>query len=326
MNLVTHLLRLRGIGALFCLAVVWVVFGLAVDRFFNVGNMASIASQMTVLVLLSVGQMFALVVRGFDISVGSVAALASTVAALAVNQFGPIGLVAGLAVGTLVGLFNGVLIAMLRVQPIVTTLGTLIGARGIALLITDNGQVVPLAQPETVVWSAFGSWFGLAPVVWFTALFVALAWGLVKLTVPGRRIVMLGSNPDAASLVGLNATRIHVAAYALTGAFAGLAGLVILARAGAGLPTDGAGMELQSIASAVIGGTPLTGGVASVIGTVFGAAFIQSLASGLNISGLSPFAAEIAIGAVIIAASSAMSAPKLRRVLARMIPSKGRNI
>jgi ribose transport system permease protein len=114
---------------------------------------------------------------------------------------------------------------------------------------------------------------------------------------------MLGSNPEAARLVGVNAVRVHIAAYQICGLFAGLAGAIMMVRAGAGLPTDGAGLELQSIAAAVIGGTALSGGVAAVASVVSGAAFVQSLLTGLNLAGISPFSAEIAIGAVIIGAA-----------------------
>ncbi len=301
----------RSSVALVALVLVWCAFGLTVDRFFTLSNLVNVASQMTVLTLLAVGQMFALAVRGFDISVGAVAALSSTAAALAYNQVGAVGMVAGPIVGLLAGTFNGLLVGRLAVQPIVAALGTLIGARGIALLVTDGGQIVVLSDPGAVTWLAYGGWLGLAPLVWLSLGAALLVWLALDFTVWGRRLLMFGSNPEAAALVGIDAARVHVAAYQSTGLFAGLAGFVMLARAGAGLPTDGTGMELQSIASAVIGGTALTGGVASVLGTIVGAGFIQSLLSGLNLSGISPFAAEIAIGAAIIAASSVTLVPKL---------------
>lgn len=301
----------RSSVAVAALALAWCVFGLTLDRFFTPSSLVNIASQMTVLMLLAVGQMFALAVRGFDISVGAVAALSSTAAALAFNQVGGAGIIAGPLVGLLAGTFNGMLVARLDVQPIVATLGTMIGARGIGLLISDGGQIVVLSDPGAVTWLAYGRWLGLAPLVWLSLGTAVLVWLSLEYTVWGRRVLMFGSNPEAAALVGVNAGRVHVAAYQITGLFAGLAGLVMMTRAGAGLPTDGTGMELQSIASAVIGGTALTGGVASVLGTVVGAGFIQSLLSGLNLSGISPFSAEIVIGAAIIAASSVTLVPKL---------------
>ncbi|CAM5304982.1 L-arabinose transport system permease protein [Aquamicrobium terrae] len=306
-----RLLHGRATVAFAFLIGVWCVFGVINSRYLTLGNAASIALQMSVLVLLSTGQMFALMVRGFDISVGAVAALSSVVAALAWNQFGPIGLLAGVLTGLAAGTINGFLIARVEVQPIIATLGMLIGARGMSLLASDSGQVIPIVEPQAMLQLAYGKWFGMAPLAWLAIGSVVLAAGLIRFTLLGRRMLMLGSNPDAARLVGMNATGVHIAAYQMTGIFASLAGLAMLARAGSGLPTDGAGLELQSIASAVIGGTALAGGVASPLGTLVGSAFIQSLGSGLNMSGISPFTAEIAIGAVIIAASCVSVAPQL---------------
>lgn len=313
----------RALVALVFLVCVWAFFGFVNARFLTLGNAASIALQMSVLVLLSTGQMFALTVRGFDISVGAVAALSSVVAALAWNAVGPVGLLAGLLTGLAAGTINGALVAGIGVQPIVTTLGMMIGARGLSLLVSNSGQVIPLAESRSVLQLAYGNWFGLAPLAWFALAGVVFAACLIRFTLLGRRILMFGSNPDAARLVGMNSVRVHIAAYQLAGVFAGLAGLAMLTRAGAGLPTDGSGMELQSIASAVIGGTALSGGVASPFGTLAGAAFIQSLGSGLNMSGISPFTAEIAIGAVIIAASSVGVAPQLVSRLKKWARRKG---
>lgn len=317
------LLRERALVALVFLVGVWCIFGSINPRYLTTGNAASIALQMSVLVLLSVGQMFALTVRGFDISVGAVAALSSVVAALAWNAVGPAGLLAGVLTGLIAGTINGILIARVEVQPIVTTLGMMIGARGLSLLISDSGQVVPVTDAQTLLRFAYGSWLGLAPLAWLSLAGVVAAACFIRFTLPGRRILMFGSNPDAARLVGMNSVRIHIAAYQLAGIFASFAGLAMLARSGSGLPTDGAGMELQSIASAVIGGTALTGGVAAPFGTLLGAAFIQSLGSGLNMSGISPFTAEIAIGAVIIAASSVSVAPQLMTRLKKRVRRKG---
>jgi len=306
-----RLIHARAMAAIALLLGVWCIFGVINSRYFTLGNAASVALQMSVLVHLSIGQMFALVVRGFDISVGAVAALSSVVAALAWNELGPIGLIAGVLTGLAAGTVNGFLIARANVQPIVTTLGMLIGARGLSLLASGSGQAVLITEPQAMLQLAYGKWFGLAPLVWFTLGSVVLAACLIRFTLLGRRILMLGSNPDAAHLVGVNTMGVHIAAYQLTGIFAGLAGLAILARAGSGLPTEGSGMELQSIASAIIGGTSVGGGIASPLGALAGSAFIQSLGSGLNMSGISPFMTEIAIGATIIAASSASMAPRL---------------
>lgn len=295
----------RFVVAPVCLAGVALIFGLLSPRFFTLGNFSSVGGQVSVLGALALGQMFALTVRGFDISVGAVAACSGTLAALAINKVGVIGIVAAPLAGLVFGTINGVLIGRFAIQPIIATLGVMIGTKGFALLISDNGQAVALNDPSGLTDLAFTHWVGLPPVSWALVVLTLLCWFFIARTTAGRRILMLGSNPDAAFLIGIDTNRVHIAAYQLCGLFAGLAGTAMLVRAGAGLPTDGSGMELQSIAAAVIGGTALTGGIVFAPAVLCGALFVQALLTGLNILGLSPFSGEVAIGAVIIAAALA---------------------
>jgi ribose transport system permease protein len=278
------------------------VFATLSPNFLAVDNISNIITQSCILALFAVGQMFAIVTRGFDISVGSTAALASSVAALSTNAVPLPGLIAAPLVGLAVGSVNGLLIAKFRLQPIVVTLGALIGARSVALLVTEDGQAVVLDRADEVNGWAFDTVLGLPPAYWAALAVLACGAWILHRSLIGRQLLMLGSNPEAAALVGVNTARVERAAYQLCGLYAGLAGLLMTCRAGAGLPTEGSGMELQSIAAAVIGGTALTGGIANVLGVVLGAVFIQTLLTGLNLLGISPYAAEIAIGFVIIAA------------------------
>lgn len=301
----TALRLLRGqrfLVAPLCLLGAVLVFSATATEFLSLGNAGNVGSQMWVLALLAAGQMFAIVTRGFDISVGAVAALASTVAALAMNALGPVGLLAGPVAGLLCGTVTGFLIGYLRLQPIVATLGMMIGVRGIALLITGQGQVVPLHDADFAAWLAFDPAAGLPAANWVALACILLAGWIRGRSVLGRRLAMLGSNPEAAHLVGVDTARTQLRAYQLCGTFAGLAGVLLLLRAGTGLPTDGAGMELQSIAAALIGGTALSGGVARVFPVVLGAAFIQVVLTGLDLQGVSPFIAQIVVGVVIVVA------------------------
>jgi ribose transport system permease protein len=274
-------------------------------------NLASMAAQAMVLALLALGQSLALVTRGFDLSVGAIASLAGVAAAAGANLLGPVGLVAGPLVGLAAGLCNGVLIGPLGLQPVVATLGTLLGLRGISLLVTDGGQVLPLEDSALAAGLAFSPALLGLPVTFWGSVGIALAVGWVLTSsLPGRRLVMVGSDPAAAALVGVGRTRALLWAYGGCGMLAGCAGVAIALRAGGGLPTDGAGLELQSIAAALIGGTALTGGVVRAGAVVAGAAFIQILVSGLNLLGVSPFAAQVATGFVLIAAGILDAAAK----------------
>ncbi len=291
------------------------VFAGLAPGFVSPGNASSIGGQGWGLVLLAVGQMFAIATRGFDISVGAIAALAGTIAAMAANAFGLVGLLAAPLVGLACGTLNGWLVGRLGLQPIVATLGSLVALKGVALLVSDDGQAVPLVAAETTTSLAFDSVLGLPPLAWGALTCVVVAHFVLCHATLGRRILMLGSNPEAIGLVGADAGALQIRAYQLCGLFAGLAGALMTARAGAGLPTEGAGMELQAIAAAIIGGTALSGGVANAFAVAAGAFFIQVVLTGLNLSGVSPFLAQVAIGLVIL--GSGLMDAALRLFLSR---------
>lgn len=297
------------------------LFTVTAPGFLTPGNAANIAGQIWILGLLAVGQMFAIATRGFDISVGAVAALASTLGAMAANAYGLPALVVAAPVGLACGTVSGWLIGRAGFQPIVATLGMLLVVKGLALAISDDGQVVPLDDAGLAASLAFDSLAGLPPLGWAALACVGLAHLVIRHSAVGRRILMLGCNREAVALVGASPARVEMRAYQLCGLFAGLAGVLMAARAGAGLPTEGGGMELQSIAAAIIGGTALTGGRANVWAVLAGAAFVQVVLTGLNLSGVSPFLAQIAVGAVIIA--SGLMDAGLRSVLSLIRKPKG---
>jgi ribose transport system permease protein len=281
---------------------VWVVFGTASRPFLSLDNALNITGQFGALAIVALGEMLVIVTGGFDISVGAVAALASVAAALAATPLGPAGLVAAPLVGAACGAVNGALVGALGVQPIVTTLGMMLFARGAALLLSGGSQSVALPDGVDLSALGYGDLFGV-PIVFLAVLALGAATAfLARRLRLGRRLFMIGSNPISAALVGVRVPGMLIAAYALCGFAAGLAALVFLGRSGAGLATEGNGLELQAIAAAVIGGTALTGGVGAAPAVLLGAYFIQSLLNGLNLVGISPFVSELVLGAVIIIA------------------------
>ena len=185
--------ELRFVVAPVCLAAVALIFGILSPRFFTFGNFSSMGGQVSVLGALALGQMFALTVRGFDISVGAVAACSGTLAALAINKVGMIGIVAAPLAGLVFGTINGVLIGPFAIQPIIATLGVMVGTKGFALLISDNGQAVALNDPSGLTDLAYNHWLGLPPVSWALLALTLLCWFLIARTTAGRRILMLGS-------------------------------------------------------------------------------------------------------------------------------------
>lgn len=280
----------------------WAVLALMNPYFLTVANGLNIAGQFGILAIVALGELLVIVTGGFDLSVGSVAALATVVGARAVNALGPLGLPALALVGALCGAVNGVLIAHFRVQPVIATLGSMLGARGLALLLSDGGQTVALRPDIDLMPLGYGHVAGVpGTFLWAAGLAVAATVFTRRIRL-GRRLYMIGSHAAAAELVGVPVRSTLVWAYALSGLSSGLAGLLLLSRAGAGLPTEGSGLELSAIASAVIGGAALTGGTGSPPSVFLGAFFIQSLLNGLNLSGISPFVAELVLGSVIVLA------------------------
>jgi ribose transport system permease protein len=291
------------IGAFACILVA-VIFSVVFPHFGTLDNAASILSLFGPLAILSVGQMMVVLIRGFDLSVGSVLALATVTAAQAMNAVGLVGLVAAPLVGLAFGLLNGSLVSYFRVQPVIATLGTLLLARGVALLAANNGQAIMISgDSQTVLLDLQVAMLAGVPL---SAVFAAMVFVLVAFilyaTRFGRRLLMVGGDPSSAVLVGVRVRAITISAYGLCGLCAGLTGILIMMRTGMGLPTEGMGMEIQSLAGAVIGGTQLSGGYANPLGVFFAALFIQTTQSGLSFSGISPYAAEMVMGGSILLA------------------------
>ena len=279
--------------------------GVVSPGFLSASNFINILSQSTVLYLLALGQMLVIITRGFDISVGAVAALASVVAAQAVAPLGEINaIIAGVAAACAVGVLNGYLITCQGLQPIVVTLGTALLARGVGAGLMEDTTVMPLENDSILVSLAYSAFLGLPLLVWIACALALLSWVITKWLPLGRWLYMVGGNPDAATLVGAPVRSAGITAYALSGTFAGLAGMFLLARSGSAFAIEGAGMELQAIAACVIGGIALSGGIGSVWQALIGALFIQALLNGLNLLGSSPFMSEVVLGAVIVSAGA----------------------
>lgn len=244
--------------------------------------------QVAPILIIAVGMTLVIATGGIDISVGSVMAICATIATLIFtgkvlgiqNQaWGTIlGVLIALAVAALVGAWNGWLITRFHIQPIVATLIMLIGGRGAAQVLT-SGVILEFRNPGFANFFGNGRIFGLIPSqVILGVIIVAVVASLMRVTTFGRYILAAGSNSAAARLAGVPVNRSVMLVYAISGFLAGIAGLVVISRISSTDPNlVGMGSELDAIAAVAVGGTPLTGGKASVIGTVIGAVFIQLL-------------------------------------------------
>ena len=282
------------------LVIAIILLTISIPYFATLSNAATILGAVGPLAIAAVGEMLVIVTGGFDISVGAVAALGSVMAALAINVVGPVGLVAAPATGAGCGILSGFLISKLSVQPVIATLGTMLAARGLALALGGGYQTIELGEGNDVLWLGYGRILGV-PLSFLIVVGVTIAATLfLDRLRAGRRLMMIGSNATSAELVGVPVVRSIMTAYALCGLLAGLAGMIFVGRASAGLPTEGYGLELQAIAAAVLGGTALSGGIGWPAFVLIGALFIQTMVNGLNLAGLSPFVVELATGAVIV--------------------------
>ncbi|MEU2235517.1 ABC transporter permease [Streptomyces vietnamensis] len=291
------------IGAL---AVVVVLFGSLNPNFLGWDNIQVIAEAATIAGLLAVVQTVVIICGGLDISVGSQAGLASVVSAMVFTATGssaPAGIGAALAVGTAVGLFNGAVIIYGRVNPTIATLAGLAAYKGVAQLVSDGrAQGYVLGDPVFVFLSR-GKIAGLPTMIWILILVAAAVHVLLTYTDVGRNIYAIGGNDTAARLAGINLNKYLIAAYALSGAVAALAGILLTARTGSGQPVSGSeGLELQSITAAALGGCALKGGKGGIGGTLLAVALLGALQNGLTVQGINSFWQNVAQGTLLVAA------------------------
>lgn len=299
--------------SLFALLVMIAIMSFLSDKFLTVDNGWNVMRQISVNVCISMGMTLVILTGGIDLSVGSILAFSGAFAAgllkngieiPALNLF--IGftfvgaLVAGIAAGSALGTINGLAITRFKVPPFVATLAMLTMARGLTMLWTGGFPITGLG--ETFAFIGTGWFAGIPMPVWITAILVILMVVLTRRTPFGRYIYAIGGNQDAAFLSGIRVDRIKTRVYILAGALSAVGGLIVTSRLDSAQPNAGMGFELDSIAAVVIGGTSLSGGKGSVLGTVQGALIIGVLNNSLVLLNVSPFWQQVIKGLVILLA------------------------
>jgi ribose transport system permease protein len=299
--------------SLIALAMMVLAMSLLSERFLTAENGWNILRQISVNLCLSIGMTLIILAAGIDLSVGAVLALSGAVAAgllkngvvlsrfavrLEFTVFGA--LVAGLLVGAAAGWFNGLAITRFRLPPFVATLGMFSVARGLTMLWTGGFPITGLGAEFGFLGT--GVYLGIPMPVWITGTLVVVFLVVTRRTRFGRYIYAVGGNERAALLTGLPVDRIKLGVYTLGGLLSGAAGLIVTARLDSAQPNAGLGYELDSIAAVVIGGTSLSGGRGSVLGTVLGCLIIGVLNNGLFLLDVSPFWQQVVKGLVILAA------------------------
>ena len=285
-----------------------VIFSLASPVFLTIGNIENIGRQTALVSIIAVGMSFVIISGEFDLSVGSVLALAGVVSAIAMRAVAPywiVGAIAGLCAGAATGFINGYLTTRLRIPSFLITLGSLSIARGIVMLVTNTRPVVITNQNYFKIFGE-GHLLGIpSPIVW---TIVIIAGGITALhySAFGREVFAAGGNATAARYSGINVDRVKVTALTLSGLLAGLSGLVLSARSHAARPDVGAGIELDVITAVILGGAALSGGRGTIPGMLVGSLIIGILNNGLVPIGVDP-SLQIVIKGLIIWISVSVS-------------------
>lgn len=309
-NLFTNNSALKPLVALLLMIIAMMFLS---DHFATSDNLFNVLRQVSVNVCISVGMTMVILTGGIDLSVGSILALAGAVAAgltrdglsfpsadlfIGFTFWG--GILAALLIGALLGWVNGVMITTFKVPPFIATLGMLTIARGLTMLYTGGFPITGLGKGFEYVGTG---WFlGIPMPVWIALIVVIVFAFIMRHTIFGRYIYAIGGNERASLISGIKVNRVKLIVYTLAGTLAGLAGLLVTARLDSAQPNAGVSYELDSIAAVVIGGTSLSGGKGSVIGTIIGALIIGVLNNGLVLLGVSPFWQQVIKGIVILAA------------------------
>jgi rhamnose transport system permease protein len=305
-RLVDLVFRAREFGIVVVLALLVIATTAAEPRFLHLTNVQFILVDTTIFALLALGETMVVLTRNVDLSIGSILGLS---AFLSADQFGhhpgisiPVVFLIGLAIGLACGFANGVLTVVGRVPSLVVTLATLYIIRGIDVLVVGGGQVVASSLPNAFVEIPKKTVAGIPVLAIVVAVVVGIGAYYLRSFRSGRELYAIGSNPDAARLAGIPSGWRVFTAFLVSGAIAGVAGVLYAARYGTIDSTAGSGYELQVIAAVVVGGVAIFGGSGSVVGAAFGALLLNTILSALYVLGVSPFWNQAIAGALLLGA------------------------
>lgn len=292
------------IGVSLALVVLILVLTFTTDSFLTQTNLFNVSRAMSFIAIAAVGELFVIIAGGIDISVGSIMGLSGVVTATLVTNGVPVilGVLGGILSGLIVGLINSVLIAEVRISPIIVTLGMLSVVRGLAYYITEGKPVTGL--PDSLILLGRGSTLFIPNTVLILILVSVISYIFLNRTTWGTYIFAHGNNELATAFSGINTKKIKYIVYTLSGVFAALSGVLLTARLGVSQSTQASGYELDVIAAVFIGGATMGGGKGNVWGVVVGAVIMGLVNNGLVLWNISPFLQQIFIGIVIILAVS----------------------
>lgn len=294
--------RLSAAGPLLLLVAVFAALAILVPDFMGGRNLRGLVLSVSLVGAIATTMMLVLALREVDLSVGSIVALAGVACATVISSTGSVtlGIGAGLAAGTLVGLFNGLVVARLKINSLIATLATMEIVRGLAFL-TSGGEAVSISQERFYALGS-GTLLGVGYPVWITIACFGVFGFALNATVFGKNVLAIGGNPEAARLAGVPVDRVRIAVFALQGFVAALAGIVLAARITSGQPNTSQGLELAVISACVLGGVSLSGGVAGIFGVLVGVLIMGAAQNALNLLDVPTFYQYVVRGGILLLA------------------------
>ncbi|MEE9192087.1 MAG: ABC transporter permease [Candidatus Aerophobetes bacterium] len=271
------------------------------DKFLTIRNLTNIMTQCSIYIIMGVGMTMVLTTAGLDISIGSVVGLSTVFMGVAMTHLGYptwVGISIGLIISILCGVFNAIFIVVLKVPPLIVTLGTLAMFRGLAYVYTA-GELF-FGFPKSFVWISRGRTLGIPMPIWIALVVLVLGYYLLKKTRTGCHITAIGGNEEAAALAGVNLRRLKFLVYVTSAFLAGLAAVIYTARLDAAQPTVGMGDEIHVLAAVILGGTSLFGGRGTMIGTLLAVVLLQVLSNGVLLVGIGFFWQQVLIGLIFV--------------------------
>ncbi len=295
----------RDFAVAFTLVVLFVVLSATTSQFFVARNLKNVLEQSTTIGLIGVAGTLVIIAGGFDLSVGSIFALSGVVAAEVAVHWNPtLGLLLGVVAGALVGLANGLLVTVLRINPFIATLGSSILIAGVALRIT-HGDLITVDIQSSFTHLGLNGFLGLKYSIWLWFAFALLMGLMLSRTTLGRYIYASGGNEEAARLSGVRVGAVRTITYVLSGLAAGLAGVLSASQIGTGQADAGSTLGLTVVAAIVVGGTSIWGGQGAVWRTIVGVLLLGLIGNGFNLKGIDPVYYNIVYGGIILAAAGA---------------------
>ena len=291
------------VGILIALAALCLDLAIASPVFFTASNFLNVFQQISINFVVAVGMTFVIISGGIDLSVGSNIALSGLLMGILMKNFGvpvPITIISCIAFSALIGLVNGVLISFLNLPPFIATLGMMSIVRGAAYTVTAGQPIYTFPSGFTAVASRVGG-FPLYTVLILLAVFI-LGWYILRYTRIGRYTYAVGGNENCAKLSGINLKKVKCFVYMFSGLCCGVAALLLSSRLDSAVPTNAEGQEMDAIAAVVIGGTSMSGGEGSMIGTLIGILIIGIIANGLNLLGVAQGPQKMVKGLIIVIA------------------------